>query len=429
MNPYQHTKKNYPQNALPTDFFNIDFKARYFDLLNNNLSYKKESAIWQNALEEIEDIYNNSPCGFHSLDERGFFVRMNNTELRWLGYTREELIGKKRMEDILTSQSLLVFRKNFPIFKRTGVVNELEFDFVRKDGSTLSVLLSATAVYDTRGNFKMSRSFLFNITSRKMLEQQLQKKNDELNDANEKLFSLNQDKDRFIGIASHDLKNPLVSIKLLSGLLTEGHFAKDEQKLKDVYQNIHEASLQMYDLITNYLNVNRIETGALVLNITTVNITRLIKQIVSRYGEFALRKHIVIYFPNSEDCYLNTDQECFSQIVENLISNAIKYTPSGKSVQVNIKPTDNDVKIEIDDEGVGIKKEEMPLLFKKFQKLSSQPTGGEISTGLGLYITKYLTDQLNGTIKVKSKPKGGTKFTVCFENSFEKKISSQQPVQ
>ena len=419
MNPVQPGRKDYQQQALPADFFNIDYKARYFDLLNNNLSHQKESAIWKNAIEEIEDIYNNSPCGFHSLDEKGFFIRINNTELQWLGYTRDEVIGKKRIEDILTEGSLQVFKRNFALFKRTGSVNELEFDFVRKDGSTLSVLLSATAVYDNQGRFKMSRSFVFNITSRKMLEQQLQKKNEELNDANEKLFLLNQEKDRFIGIASHDLKNPLVSIKLLSGLLAEGHFKNDAEKLKEVYQNINEASLQMYELITNYLNVNRIETGSLILNVTSINITRLIKQIISRYGEFALRKQIVIYFPNNEDCFLDTDQECFSQIIENLISNAIKYTPSGKAVSVNIKPRAADVSIEIDDEGVGIKKEEMSLLFKKFQKLSAKPTGGEMSTGLGLYITKYLTDQLKGTIKVKSKTKGGTRFTVYFNTSSE----------
>jgi PAS domain S-box-containing protein len=130
----------------------------------------QESRASQGMLGETEDLYNQAPCGFHSLDEDGCFVRVNETELRWLGYTRDELIGKK-ITDLLTPESVVAFHDHFPSFKMQGSVRDLEIALVRKDGSILPVLLSATAVRDSQGNFVMSRSVLYDITERKKAEE------------------------------------------------------------------------------------------------------------------------------------------------------------------------------------------------------------------------------------------------------------------
>ena len=133
---------------------------------------KAEERLRQSA-KEIEDLYNNAPCGYHSLDKDGVFLRINNTELQWLGYTREELIGKVRLSDLYTPQSRLLFEKTFPLFKETGVVRNLEIDMVRKDGTLMAVLLSATAIYDAQGQYLMSRSTIHDITVRKSAEEGL----------------------------------------------------------------------------------------------------------------------------------------------------------------------------------------------------------------------------------------------------------------
>jgi PAS domain S-box-containing protein len=124
----------------------------------------------QKSAEEIEDLYNNAPCGYHSLDRDGVFVRMNDTELNWLGYTREEIVGKMKFPDILTSESLKKFKEKFPLFKSRGQILDLEFEMIRKDGTILPVLLSASAVKDANGNYVMSRSTVFDITERKESE-------------------------------------------------------------------------------------------------------------------------------------------------------------------------------------------------------------------------------------------------------------------
>jgi PAS domain S-box-containing protein len=123
------------------------------------------------SAQEIHDLYNLAPCGYHSLDKNGLFVRINDTELEWLGYTRDEVVGKLYFGDLLTPQGLQSFEKNFPQFIEAGAIQDLEFDVVRKDGTLLPVLLSATAIKDHSGKFLMSRSVVYDMTERKRAEE------------------------------------------------------------------------------------------------------------------------------------------------------------------------------------------------------------------------------------------------------------------
>ena len=132
---------------------------------------KQAEQALQKSAEEILDLYNHAPCGYHSLDPDGVFVRINDTELEWLQYNRQELIGKRRFIDFLTPESLKIFESSFPQFKEKGSVQDLEFDLVRKDGTTFPVLLSASSVTDSSGKYLMSRSTVYDITARKREEQ------------------------------------------------------------------------------------------------------------------------------------------------------------------------------------------------------------------------------------------------------------------
>ncbi len=122
---------------------------------------------------EIEDLYNFAPCGYHSLDHKGMIVKMNQTELDWLGYSAEELIGKVYYPQLLTPESQSLFKEHFPVFLSQGYINDMEFDLIRKDGSLMPVMVSATAIKDSSGTFVMSRSTVFDMTERKHLEEQL----------------------------------------------------------------------------------------------------------------------------------------------------------------------------------------------------------------------------------------------------------------
>ena len=129
-----------------------------------------EEALKKSA-QEIHDLYNHAPCGYHSLDKNGLFVLINDTELEWLGYTRDEVVGQKHFYDLLTPQGLQSFEENFPRFVEAGIIHDLEFDLLRKDGTILPVLLSATALKDHRGNFVMSRSVVYDAIERKRADE------------------------------------------------------------------------------------------------------------------------------------------------------------------------------------------------------------------------------------------------------------------
>lgn len=154
-----------------------------FVAINRNANTRLKAELKQkNILEELQDLYDNAPCGYHSLDRDGYFTRMNKRELEWLGYTHDEVIGKMKFTDILAPSSLVTFQENFELFKKTGSVSGLEFDLIRKDGTLLPVLLNATALRDERGNYLRSRSTVYDNSERKILEQKIRKASDEIFD-------------------------------------------------------------------------------------------------------------------------------------------------------------------------------------------------------------------------------------------------------
>jgi len=129
---------------------------------------------------EIRDLYNNAPAGYHSLDKKGIVVRINDTELSWLGYSRDEIVGKKKFSALLTPKSAAAYKEIFPKFQKTGWLKDVEVRMMRKDGSILPVLVNASAVKDNDGNFLMSRCTVYDISERKRAQEALQKTHDEL---------------------------------------------------------------------------------------------------------------------------------------------------------------------------------------------------------------------------------------------------------
>ncbi len=135
---------------------------------------KRAEQALRSSAQEIEDLYEHAPCGYHSLDGNGLIIRVNQTELEWLGYSREEVAGKLHMAELCTPESFRMFQDSFARFKEVGYLNDLEAELRRKDGSVFPVLVNSTALYDAEHRFVMSRSTLFDLTERKKLERALE---------------------------------------------------------------------------------------------------------------------------------------------------------------------------------------------------------------------------------------------------------------
>jgi signal transduction histidine kinase len=227
---------------------------------------------------------------------------------------------------------------------------------------------------------------------------------------NEKLTAANVEKNRYLGIAAHDLRNPLASIRGLGQLLME-HAVEPSQE-DEFHQTIYRTSDEMLGLVNDLLDVSVIESGKLDLRRTAVDTGKLVRQRVELLEPYARSKKIEIALDASGAPLANIDAARFGQVVDNLIGNAIKFSPSGTKVTVTLHPGDADFVFSVQDQGPGIAEAEHKLLFQSFQKLSARPTGGEKSTGLGLAIVKKIVDAHGGSIAVDSTPGSGTKFTV-----------------
>jgi PAS domain S-box-containing protein len=156
-------------------------KISYFEGMVQDITERKEAETRiMKASQEIADLYNTAPCGYHSVGPDGTFINMNDTELEWLGYTREELIGRKKLSDLLAADSQETFREALITLKKEGSIKDIEYNLIRRDGSILPIILNSKAMVDRDGNFLMSRSNLFDMTKLKQAERELQSFNETL---------------------------------------------------------------------------------------------------------------------------------------------------------------------------------------------------------------------------------------------------------
>jgi signal transduction histidine kinase len=235
-----------------------------------------------------------------------------------------------------------------------------------------------------------------------------------LEDQNKTLQFLNDEKNRFIGMAAHDLNNPLTTVYLLTESLRrkpENLSTPQREKLFLLQESVNRIVL----MVRNLLNISRIEEGKIEVNYHWETPDEVVLSILSRFEEIASKKNLSLKFKSAvEGKEVLTDKNLLMEILENLISNAIKFSPSDKSIYVRLNYYNTEWELEVEDEGQGIKEEEMCKLYTRFQKLSTRPTAGESSTGLGLSIVKDYVETLRGNIRCESEWQKGTKFIIGF---------------
>jgi signal transduction histidine kinase len=243
------------------------------------------------------------------------------------------------------------------------------------------------------------------------LEEKIEQRTEELNLKNQRLMELDREKNEFLGIVVHDLKNPLSAIEGLANLIKMSLETNDIDEVMEYTRLIETSSHQMFELITNLLDVNAIESGKFNMNIQTVNILPIVEKVVSQYRMAASKKNIDLELQNVEyELMACVDASMLQQIIDNLVSNAVKYSPLDKKVYVRLIQTEKVIRCEVQDEGPGLSVKEQQKLFHKFARLSPQPTANENSTGLGLFIAKKLLEMMSGQIWCSSQEGQGATF-------------------
>jgi signal transduction histidine kinase len=230
---------------------------------------------------------------------------------------------------------------------------------------------------------------------------------------NGKLIKANQEKNEFLSIAAHDLKNPLAAIQGLAEMIERDFDELPKPEILDLAKMISISSQQMFELIKNLLDVNRLESGKLNLSLGVFDILPVVEWVVNDYKDRAKAKNITLHFDLTQSEYLAFgDEKTIRQVFDNLISNAVKYSPHGKNIYVRMIPTKRHLRCQIQDEGPGLSLEDKQKLFGKFTRLTPQPTGDENSTGLGLFIVRKLVEAMQGKVWCESELERGSTFTV-----------------
>ena len=248
--------------------------------------------------------------------------------------------------------------------------------------------------------------------TRKINNNSLEKQRRQIEEKNKKLSALNAEKDEFLSIAAHDLRNPLSSINLAVDMINSEE-KPDRTTVREYTELIQISSSRMIALINDVLKIHTIGADVNKNSKAWIEVNPLVEESLQHFFEPARSKNIRIKTVlNRTIAPLIGNSDNILRILDNLISNAIKYSPKNSSVIISTKQEDGKILMSVRDQGPGIPKAEQQKLFRKFSKLSNKPTGNESSTGLGLYIVKKICSTMNGSVRCESEAECGSTFIV-----------------
>ena len=332
-------------------------------------------------------------------------METDDAGLHLINYIRNDLHNNQIRIMVRTGQPGLNLERT--------VIEQYDID----DYKNKSELNADKLYFSMRVILKGYRNLLALKESNQSLELKVQKRTQQLEQQNRALVELNRDKNEFLGITAHDLKNPLQAIQgsaeLIPMLLEDESFPTKSDILE--YSNMISVSAErMFDLVTNLLDVNAIESGKLNIHFQHVDILPTLYGIVDEYRKKAQSKQIQIDFnPHCAHYLAETDISVIHQIMDNLVSNAVKYSPLGKHIFVEVVEQQKMVELIVQDQGQGLSPDDHARLFGKFTRLSAKPTDiKDHSTGLGLFIVKKLVTALRGSIHCESELGQGARFIV-----------------
>lgn len=368
-------------------------------LKEKNIEAIKDSKLIKKYAEELEDLYQKAPCGYHSLDANGLFVKVNDTELKWLGYTSEEIEGKLKFTDIITEKSKETFYRTFPVFKQKGFIDELEFEMIRKDGTIFPVLLSATAISDTDGNFLTSRSSIFDITELKKAQKESDRYLARLETANKEI-------EAFSYTVSHDLRAPLRHINGFIDILKETALDKLEEKEKTYFEHITHAAKKMSTLIDELLSFSRISRSE--IHRTNISFVQIVQDCLNDFSEEIRNRKINLTVGKLPE--INADPAMMKQAMENLLSNAIKYTGKVENPRIEIgsEQQEDHTVVFVKDNGAGFDMKYYDKLFGVFQRLHTTTEFEGI--GIGLANVKRIISKHGGKVWATAEQNKGATF-------------------
>ena len=387
------------------------------DRLNEEINERKRvEASSRESEEKFAKAFRGTPA-MNSITtvKDGRFIEVNDSFTSVTGYTREEVTGRNTTELGLWAKAEDRNRM-VQILKEQGAVNGEEFEFRVKSGEIRTWLFSAEQI--SISNEPCLIVMAIDITERKQMEQQLKQHMEELRAANQKLQELDKMKDSFLSTVSHELRTPLTSIKSFAEILLT--YDEDKETQREFLSIIDQESDRLTKLINNFLDLSKIEAGRMQWENTEQSLIPIIQNAINITQALARENDLTVEFNSPENLpVISCDRDRLVQVVTNLLSNSIKFTPKGGKITVGVKAVGGNkpegdsgtVVVSVADNGIGIAPENHEVVFEKFKQVGDTLTDKPKGTGLGLPICKEIIEHYGGKIWVESELGKGSIFS------------------
>lgn len=395
-----------------TDSINADKEMLWYDCLNIGDTYLEKKQL--DSAKKYIDLSFQLAHFLGSKDKEAdvyalyskFFARKEDYKSAYDYYTKWHVLDTSLVsQQLLKTVANLQEKYNLKQKVQQNKLLSLEIDHQKYRERNMRLLAAGIAI--------LAGLALIILILIKRKNDQLTKQNQIIQKQNGKLAKANSDKNSMISVVSHDLNAPFTSIKMWTQILQSNISNFTEDQKRALYR-IQSSADNGEILIRNILHIEKEEINH-PLNLQFLDISAFLEDVISVHRPQAQQKEIeILYHNDGKPVEFMCDRYMLNRICENLLSNAIKFSPRGNKVYVKLENAPDNIAIKVIDEGVGIAPEDIPYIFSKYGKISSMPTEGEYSTGLGLSIVKRLVTELNGKISCESELDKGSVFTVTF---------------
>ncbi|RUO24492.1 hypothetical protein CWE09_11600 [Aliidiomarina minuta] len=357
--------------------------------VTDELAAEKESTVQQSRLRALFDL---SPVGIALNDfKTGKFLDGNAKLVEPSGYT-EEQFRELSYFDLTPSEYYDKEQEMLESMLSKGRYGPFEKEYIRKDGTRYPVLLNGVVIEDLEGQ-KLIWSIIEDISERKELEEM---------------------KSQFISTVSHELRTPLTSVAGALSLLLSGRLGEISPKAQSMLTIANNNSKRLVTLINDLLDFEKLASGNMRFELDSHALVPLVQSAIDDSSTYATQKNIQIQLKTSDlevdKTYVKVDEERFHQIMNNLLSNALKFSAADSSIDINVVGLPGFVRVMVTDHGLGIPDDFKDKIFKRFQQARASDTRATNGTGLGLAITKELIEAMGGQIDFVSTPGKGSCF-------------------
>ena len=378
---------------------------------NTNHSSNSFQALCTDTFSEVTDITevisSNPGFGFHSIGSDGRFIQISQTELDWLGYKREEVIGKLSFYDLLTEHDKKRFQQRFPVFKQTGIARDVEYNWVGKDGSIVPISVNGTAIKNKSGEFISTVAIVINLSQRKETES-----------AALEIAALKQ-KQELHAFLEHDIQSPMTSSNKLLKLILAGGAGNLTEQQKKIFTDLKYTNDRILKKMKVLLETQRADEQSQSTEAKTITphdtfaqqmpLWKVIEGCVIRVAQSSdfVEKQLVFQFDLNSSSII-VDTHAFERLISHLLENAARFSPLRGAITISCVREANHFELIIKDQGAGFQEQEL----KELSAPVSEESADTNVTALGMFLCSRIVEAYGGQIICGNQINSGAMVTI-----------------